>query len=83
MRQLCYFQEASLKEFLSRPENRPLVEAHQRKEARQALKFKEKAQALTFREKVMICLQDFHGECLRRAWSMNFAWAPAGAGSQL
>ncbi|KAK9835278.1 hypothetical protein WJX84_006359 [Apatococcus fuscideae] len=45
--------EASLKEFLSRPENRPLVEAHQRKEARQALKFKEKAQALTFREKVL------------------------------
>ncbi|KAK9835108.1 hypothetical protein WJX84_009349 [Apatococcus fuscideae] len=45
--------EASLKEFLARPENRPLVEAHQKKEARQALRLKEKAQALEFREKVL------------------------------
>lgn len=46
-------QEASFKEFLSRPENRPLVEQHQRKEVKQALQLQEKAAALKFRSKVL------------------------------
>jgi hypothetical protein len=45
-------QEASFKEFLSRPENRALVEAHQRKEVRQAIKLQEKMRLMDFRDKV-------------------------------
>ena len=47
-------QEASFKEFLSRPENRGLVEQHQRKEVKQAIQLQEKARALEFREKVCV-----------------------------
>ena len=46
-------QEASFKEFLSRPENRPLVEKHQRREVKQALQLQEKTAALHFRDKVL------------------------------
>lgn len=48
-----HLQEASFKEFLSRPENRPLVEQHQRKEVKQALQLQEKAAALKFKSKVL------------------------------
>lgn len=44
-------QEASFKEFLSRPENREVVEKHQRKEAKQAIQLQEKMRALEFRDK--------------------------------
>lgn len=55
-------QEASLKEFLNRPENRPVLEKHQRKEMRQALQLQEKMHALHFRDKAggSVC-----GVCLR------------------
>ncbi|KAI7845680.1 hypothetical protein COHA_000794 [Chlorella ohadii] len=43
--------EASFKEFLARPENAALVEAQQRKEAKQAVQLQEKVRALHFREK--------------------------------
>ena len=46
-------QEASFKEFLSRPENRPLVEKHQRREVKQAVQLQEKTAALRFRDKVL------------------------------
>ena len=58
-------QEASFKEFLQRPENRPLVEAHQRKEVRQALRMKEKARALEFQEKVRRVSARLPGRCCR------------------
>ena len=45
-------QEASFKEFLSRPENQALVEEHQKKEAKQAIQLQEKMQMLEFRDKV-------------------------------
>lgn len=45
--------EASFKEFISRPENRPLVEAHQRKEVKQAIQLQDKVRALDFRDKVL------------------------------
>ena len=45
-------QEASFKAFLERPENRPLVEAHQRKEALRALKMKQRTMASDFQQKV-------------------------------
>ncbi len=48
-------QEASFKEFLARPENAALVEAQQRKEAKQAVQLQEKVRALHFREKVRGC----------------------------
>jgi len=48
-------QEASCKEFLARPENAALVEAQQRKEAKQAVQLQEKVRALHFREKVRGC----------------------------
>lgn len=50
-----YPQEASFKEFLSRPENAAAVEAQQRKEAKQAVQLQEKIRALQFREKVGGC----------------------------
>eukprot|EP00887_Chlorella_sp_A99_P002559 scaffold6.g2559.t1 len=46
-------QEASFKEFLSRPENREAVEKHQRKEVKQAIKVQEKMRLMEFREKVL------------------------------
>lgn len=45
--------EASFKEFLARPENQPVLEKHQRKEMRQALKVQEKIQALKFKDVVL------------------------------
>ena len=45
-------QEASFKAFLERPENRPLVEAHQRKEAMRAVKMKQRQMASDFQQKV-------------------------------
>ena len=45
-------QEASFKAFLERPENRPLVEAHQRKEALRALKRQQRTMASDFQQKV-------------------------------
>ncbi|GAB4816733.1 hypothetical protein N2152v2_003779 [Parachlorella kessleri] len=45
--------EASLKEFLARPENKGVLEKHQRKEFKQALQLQEKQRALQFREKVL------------------------------
>lgn len=44
-------QEASFKEFLSRPENQEVMEKQQRKEAKQAIQLQEKMRALEFREK--------------------------------
>jgi hypothetical protein len=46
-------QEASFKEFLSRPENQTLVEKHQRREVKQAIQLQEKTAALRFRDKVL------------------------------
>ncbi|PRW44423.1 Peptidyl-prolyl cis-trans isomerase D [Chlorella sorokiniana] len=45
--------EASFKEFLARPENAALVEAQQRKEAKQSIQLQEKIRALEFRDKVL------------------------------
>jgi len=45
--------EASFKEFINRPENRSLVEAHQRKEVKQAIQLQDKVRALEFRDKVL------------------------------
>ncbi|KAI8106321.1 hypothetical protein M9435_000866 [Picochlorum sp. BPE23] len=45
--------EASFKEFLARPENQPILEKHQRKEVKQALKLQEKIHALKFRSTVL------------------------------
>ena len=45
--------QASFKEFLSRPENQPILEQHQRKEVRQSIKLQEKIQALKFRSAVL------------------------------
>lgn len=45
--------EASFKEFLARPENQPILEKHQRKEVKQALKVQEKVHALKFRDVVL------------------------------
>lgn len=45
-------QEASFKEFLSRPENRAIVEKHQRKEVKQAIQLQGRMRALEFRDKV-------------------------------
>ncbi|GMH39981.1 hypothetical protein BSKO_07885 [Bryopsis sp. KO-2023] len=44
--------QQSLKEFLDRPENRPLVEKQQRKEVKQAIAIKERIRELEFRNKV-------------------------------
>jgi len=46
-------KEASFKEFLARPENQPILEKHQRKEVKQAIKVQEKIQALKFRSTVL------------------------------
>lgn len=48
-----FVQEASFKEFLARPENQPILEKHQRKEVKQALKLQEKIHALKFRSTVV------------------------------
>ena len=45
-------QEASFKAFLERPENRSLVEAHQRKEALRALKRQQRTMTSDFQQKV-------------------------------
>ena len=44
--------EASFKEFVQRPENRPYLEAQQKREARQALKISQQMQAAQFRDTV-------------------------------
>lgn len=46
-------QEESFKEFLSRPENQPILEKHQRREVKQAIQLQEKMNALNFRSKVL------------------------------
>ena len=46
-------QEESFKEFLSRPENQPILEKHQRREVKQAIQLQEKVNALNFRSKVL------------------------------
>jgi hypothetical protein len=45
--------EASFKEFLARPENRALVEKHQRREVKQALQVQERDAALRLRDAVL------------------------------
>eukprot|EP00803_Ostreobium_quekettii_P008768 evm.model.scf_4361.2 EVM.evm.TU.scf_4361.2 scf_4361:2653-7237(-) len=45
--------QVSLKEFLERPENRPRVEAAQKREVRQALGMQQRARSLEFRERVL------------------------------
>jgi len=46
-------QEESFKEFLSRPENQPILEKHQRREVKQAIQLQEKMNAMNFRSKVL------------------------------
>ncbi len=48
-------QEASFKEFVNRPENRPLMEKQQQKEVQQGLKLNDRIRALEFRDKVGLC----------------------------
>lgn len=48
-----FSQEASFKEFLSRPENQPVLEKHQKREVKQAIQLQEKIAALKFRSKVL------------------------------
>lgn len=52
-RHISLLQEASFKEFISRPENRHLVEKHQKREVKQAIQLQEKMAALKFRDVVL------------------------------
>lgn len=45
--------QRSLKEFLGRPENRPLVEKHQKREVKQAIALKQRVHELEFRQKLL------------------------------
>lgn len=45
--------QKSLKEFLGRSENRPLVEKHQRKEVKQAIALRQRIHELEFRQKLL------------------------------
>ena len=52
-------QDESMQHFLHRPENRVLVEAHQKREIQQAIRHKEKADAMEFRAKVGLVRKSF------------------------
>ncbi len=45
-------QEMDFKNFVNRPENRPLVERHQRSEMKKAIKLSERLHVMEFRDKV-------------------------------
>ena len=63
-------QEEGFKLFLQRPENRAVLEEHQRKEARRAEKLAAKQQALSFRDKVSrTCQEPSELRCALFSWS--------------
>lgn len=47
-------QDESFQAFANRPEHKKVLEAHQRKEAKQALRLQEKMRSAEFQEKVML-----------------------------
>ncbi len=67
-------QEEGFKLFLQRPENRAVLEEHQRKEARRAEKLAAKQQALSFRDKVSRTRRNPADSAVQYSVGLQMSW---------
>ena len=76
-------QEESFRAFANRPEHKKFIEAHQRKEARQALRLKEQKVAAEFQAKVRREWKDGTLSALLVCWILSVPHLGTGFGNPI